>query len=159
MTTPRRTQASDQQPICELDFPSQPGNELAAVRAVLQNIQSYKISATKRERMKTAIAEATMNAMEHGNRFRVEDPVKIQILAGRGQIIIKVMDLGDINTIPEAEIPDIDAKLAGKQSPRGWGLFLIRHMTDEMYVYAEGNFHITELVWNCENETSEHLNG
>ena len=157
MTTPRRIPESDRQPICELDFPSQPGNELVAVRAVLQNLQSYKISNHKKERMKTAIAEATMNAMEHGNRFQAEDPVIIQVLVSKVQIIIKVMDLGDINAIPDAEFPDIEAKLAGKQSPRGWGLFLIRHMTDEMYVYSEGNFHITELVWNSENENNDNL--
>jgi anti-sigma regulatory factor (Ser/Thr protein kinase) len=31
-------------------------------------------------------------------------------------------------------MPDLDAKLEGRQKPRGWGLFLIRHMVDAMDV-------------------------
>ena len=33
----------------------------------------------------------------------------------------------------EAEVPDIEAKLAGLQRPRGWGLFLIKNMVDEAH--------------------------
>jgi hypothetical protein len=36
------------------------------------------------------------------------------------------------------EIPNLDRKLSGDQGPRGWGLFLIRHMVDGMEVTAEG---------------------
>jgi anti-sigma regulatory factor (Ser/Thr protein kinase) len=39
---------------------------------------------------------------------------------------------------PNAEAPDIDAKLAGEQKPRGWGLFLIRNMVDQMDVASDG---------------------
>ncbi len=34
-------------------------------------------------------------------------------------------------------MPDLDAKLEGRQKPRGWGLFLIRHMVDGMDVHVE----------------------
>lgn len=138
------------QPACDLELPSRPGNELVAVRAVLQTLKPYRINARKLDQMKTAIAEATMNAMEHGNHFIETDPVRVQVQVTQQQIIIRVMDHGDIAAIPDPEIPDIDAKLAGKQSPRGWGMFLIRNMVDEMYVYAEGEYHITELVWYCD---------
>jgi len=147
------------QPQCEVEIPSRMGNELVAVRILMQTLEPYPVSKSILERMKTAIAEATMNAMEHGNHFNEADPVKIQILLGPMQVIVRVMDHGDINTIPAPESPDIDSKLAGKQSPRGWGLFLIRHMVDAMYVYAEGNYHITELLWNLENDwyQQEHI--
>jgi anti-sigma regulatory factor (Ser/Thr protein kinase) len=135
-----------------MDIPSKAGNELIAVRILMDTLEPYQIKTTTLERMKTAVAEATMNAMEHGNHFNEADPVKIQILLNHWQVIVRVMDHGDITTIPAPETPDIDAKLAGKQSPRGWGVFLIRHMVDAMYVYAEGNYHITELVWNCEKD-------
>lgn len=137
-------------PSCDLEIPSQPGNELAAVRAITQSLQPYQINERKLEQMKTAIAEATMNAMEHGNHFQAADPVRLQMQVTSGQVIIRVMDHGDINSIPLPDFPDIDAKLAGKQSARGWGMFLIRHMVDEMREYAEGGYHITELIWNCD---------
>lgn len=149
--TPDPAYEPGRQPHCEVNLPSRMGNELVAVQILMQTLEPYQINKSILDRMKTAVAEATMNAMEHGNQFNEADPVKIQILLGHRQVIVRVMDHGDINTIPAPETPDIDAKLAGKQSPRGWGLFLIRHMVDAMYVYAEGNYHITEMLWNCEN--------
>ena len=46
---------------------------------------------------------------------------------------------------PGAE-PDLAAKLAGEQPPRGWGLYLIRHMVDAMDVTTEGTRHTVRLV-------------
>jgi anti-sigma regulatory factor (Ser/Thr protein kinase) len=48
--------------------------------------------------------------------------------------------------IEPAEAPDIDAKLEGLQSPRGWGLFLIREMVDELRQTSEDGQHVVELV-------------
>ncbi|MBK6434003.1 hypothetical protein [Candidatus Amarolinea dominans] len=44
--------------------------------------------------------------------------------------------------------PDLEAKLAGLQSPRGWGLFLIRSMVDDMRVTEDGVHHTVELIMN-----------
>ena len=41
---------------------------------------------------------------------------------------------------------DLTAKLAGQQSPRGWGLFLIQNMVDEMHVTTDDVHHTVELV-------------
>ena len=40
---------------------------------------------------------------------------------------------------PEAEAPDLEAKLAGEQKPRGWGLFLIQNMVDDVRVASDGS--------------------
>ena len=42
-----------------------------------------------------------------------------------------ITDEGGETEIPDTEAPDLDAKLEGLQSPRGWGLFLIQSMVDE----------------------------
>ena len=42
--------------------------------------------------------------------------------------------------------PDLAAKLAGLQSPRGWGLFLIEHLVDEMHVRSTDTEHTVELI-------------
>ena len=47
---------------------------------------------------------------------------------------------------------DIDLKLAGQQSTRGWGLFLIGEMVDEVNRAKENGSHIVELVMNREGE-------
>ncbi len=44
-----------------------------------------------------------------------------------------------------AEAPDIERKLAGLQTPRGWGLFLMRAMVDELAVTSDGNERTVEL--------------
>ena len=43
-------------------------------------------------------------------------------------------------------VPDLEAKLAGEQTPRGWGLFLIKSMVDEMHVINENDLHTVELL-------------
>ena len=37
------------------------------------------------------------------------------------------------------ETPDIEAKLAGLQTPRGWGLYLMRAMVDGLEVTSDGD--------------------
>ena len=56
--------------------------------------------------------------------------------------------------IPQLEVPDLEAKLAGLQSPRGWGLFLIEKMVDEMRVTSDETHHTIELVMHLEGEAS-----
>ena len=43
-------------------------------------------------------------------------------------------------------MPDLDAKLAGLQSPRGWGLFLMRELVDEVRTRDSAGGHTVELV-------------
>jgi anti-sigma regulatory factor (Ser/Thr protein kinase) len=49
-------------------------------------------------------------------------------------------------------VPDLKAKLKGAQSPRGWGLFLIQNMVDEMRVSGNPDHHTIELVINLKGE-------
>ena len=44
------------------------------------------------------------------------------------------------------ETPDLAAKLDGAQTPRGWGLFLIKSMVDEMNVTGDERHHTVELI-------------
>ena len=47
---------------------------------------------------------------------------------------------------PDTRAPDLEAKLEGLQTPRGWGLFLIRNMVDETNVTTGEDRHTVELV-------------
>jgi hypothetical protein len=46
----------------------------------------------------------------------------------------------------ESETPDLEMKLASMQTPRGWGLFLIKNMVDETEVYNDDDRHTLRLV-------------
>ena len=61
-------------------MPSEPGNEHPAMERVAEAVKELGLPAQRLERLKTAVAEATMNAMEHGSRYRSEVPVVIQVL-------------------------------------------------------------------------------
>ena len=63
---------------------------------------------------------------------------------------MRITDFGGGKQIPEPVKPDLDAKLAGLQSPRGWGLFLIENMVDEMNVLADETHHMVELIMKFE---------
>ncbi|OGO33785.1 MAG: hypothetical protein A2W35_12575 [Chloroflexi bacterium RBG_16_57_11] len=104
------------------------------------------MSGSKVERLKTAVAEATMNAMEHGNLYKSELEVKLQVLVSEEAIAVRITDYGGGKQIPEPVKPDLEAKLAGLQSPRGWGLFLIENMVDQMTVQTDETHHTLELV-------------
>ena len=75
-----------------------------------------------------------MNAMEHGNGY---DPaLAVRDRASRRSDAradsVRITDHGGGREIPQAVTPDLEAKLDGRQSPRGWGLFLIQNMVDEV---------------------------
>jgi anti-sigma regulatory factor (Ser/Thr protein kinase) len=133
--------------LAKLSIPSEPGNERPAMEQVGKVVQVLDIPAKRLAELKTAVAEATMNAMEHGNRYEADKPVTIQVLASQNLLSVRITDLGGsqpILTNPEA--PDLEAKLAELQTPRGWGLFLIKNMVDEMHVESDETHHTIELV-------------
>jgi len=73
-------------------------------------------------RLKTAVGEATMNAMEHGNKYRAEVPVAVQVEVMDRDLMVRITDCG--SGPPQAkggDVPDLEAKLGGAQTPRGWG--------------------------------------
>lgn len=136
------------QTIAEFILPSQPGNEKIAMARVAQLIEPFTLKKSLVERIKTAVAEATMNAMEHGNRYQADIPVLVSLDASKTKLRVKIEDQGVGPRRQTPEIPDLDAKLAGLQSPRGWGLFLIRSMVDELIVTTGEGFHRLELIFN-----------
>jgi anti-sigma regulatory factor (Ser/Thr protein kinase) len=136
--------------LAKFELPSDQGNERQAMAQVADAVRDLEIPVTRLERLKTAVAEATMNAIEHGNKFRSEIPVSVVVYASDRSVKITITDQGGGMPIPEAKNPDLDAKLAGLQSPRGWGLFLIKNMVDDMKVISDDTHHTVELVFNLE---------
>ena len=95
-----------------------------------------------------------MNAIEHSNQNVAERPVSVRVLHSPGRLRVQVADMGsEPDEQPAAEVPDIEAKLAGLQKPRGWGLFLIKSMVDETRVTNDARGHTLELVLHLEGES------
>ena len=87
-----------------------------------------------------------MNAMEHGNQYQPDRPVEIEVWASESDLRVLIRDQGGTQILPEPEDPDLDAKLEGLQSPRGWGLFLIKNMVDDMRITSDQTHHTVELI-------------
>jgi serine/threonine-protein kinase RsbW len=133
--------------ITSFALPSEPGNERLALAKVAEAVEGLGLAGARLERLKTAVAEATMNAIEHGNHNQPEMPVDVEVIQSGTEIVVAISDLGGgtgQSVAEEAEAPDLARKLDGDQSPRGWGLFLIRNMVDAMQVTTEGARH---TVW------------
>lgn len=134
--------------IAEFGVPSRQGGEREAVTLAEEALALFALPAQQMERIRTALSEAVLNAMEHGNDNLAHLPVHVQIEAGEECITISVFDHGMVRTVPSSPVePDLYAKLAGEQHPRGWGLFLIRSMVDELNVSSEPARHCVEMVF------------
>jgi serine phosphatase RsbU (regulator of sigma subunit)/anti-sigma regulatory factor (Ser/Thr protein kinase) len=131
---------------------SRPGNEREAMTQVVEAIAPLAIPSDKLERLKTAVAEAAMNAIEHGNQSREELPVEVDVDAVAGVLTVRISDEGRTGPVGDAEVPDLEAKLEGQQKPRGWGLFLIENMVDELRIHDVEGRHTVELVLNLEGD-------
>ena len=138
---------------------SEPGNERLAITRVAATATSVGLSAGRLERLKTAVAEATMNAIEHGNGNHAEIPVDVEVIACGDELTVAISDQGGGqpgDPAAEAEEPDLVKKLDGAQSPRGWGLFLIRNMVDAMEITTDGQRHTVWLTMRTAPEGAEH---
>src|ERR1051326_584277 len=137
-------------PLASLSIPSEAGNKRIAMEQVSEAVQPLSLEPKRLEQLKTAVAEATMNAMEHGNHYQADVPVSIQVLASDTTIAVRITDQGGAEALPDTETPDLEAKLAGEQSPRGWGLFLIKNLVDDMHVSTTATSHTIELIMELE---------
>jgi serine/threonine-protein kinase RsbW len=133
--------------LADFTLPSERGNERRAMEEVARAVSGLGLPEQRLQKLKTAVAEATMNAMEHGNRYDPEVPVKIQVWLLEERLLVRIIDRGS-GPPPSlnAEVPDLEAKLEGMQTPRGWGLFLIQNMVDELRVSGNPDHHTIELV-------------
>jgi serine phosphatase RsbU (regulator of sigma subunit)/anti-sigma regulatory factor (Ser/Thr protein kinase) len=132
--------------LADFELASRPGNEREAIARVADAVAGLGLESVRLERLKTAVGEATMNAMEHGSAYRADRPVSIRVLRAPDRLRVQITDLGGATELQPAAAPDLEAKLAGEQTPRGWGLFLIEKMVDEANVTGHGGRRTLELV-------------
>ena len=120
-----------------------------AMQRVAEVIYPLGLPAERLDNLKTAVAEAVMNAMEHGNCYQHDKMVVLQVYASEHAVTVRIHDQGGGEPLPDLAtlaVPDLTAKLAGLQTPRGWGLFLIKTLVDELHMSKEGEHHVIELV-------------
>jgi anti-sigma regulatory factor (Ser/Thr protein kinase) len=69
-------------------------------------------------------------------------------------VMVEISDFGR-GRQRAADIPDIDLKLAGLQTPRGWGLFLIENLVDRVEEFADGDRHTVRLTMRTDDKRTD----
>src|ERR1700729_3938 len=114
----------------EVRLPSELGFEKIAMSTAAGMAALMGFSEDRIEDLKTAVAEACINAIEHGNRNNEKLSVGVILSAGEDSLEVKVIDDGTGMKKQPAK-PDIDRKMHGEEDPRGMGMFLIQALVDE----------------------------
>jgi serine/threonine-protein kinase RsbW len=116
--------------IVELRLPTSLGYEKVAMSTAASLAKLRGFPEDRIEDLKTAVAEACINAIEHGNQLNEKLSVGVVLRADPDSLEVKVIDDG--TGIGKKPIkPDIDRKMHGEEDARGLGMFLIQALVDE----------------------------
>jgi serine/threonine-protein kinase RsbW len=134
----------------EVRLPSRMGFEKVAMSTAAAVAKLMCFREDRIEDLKTAVAEACINAIEHGNRLNEKLSVGVVLSVNANSLEVKVIDDGKgMNRKPGlVSKPDIDRKMHGEEGPRGMGMFLIQALVDEAewVVGTDGNSSYVRLV-------------
>ncbi len=114
----------------EVRLPSELGFEKVAMSTAASMAALMGFSTDRIEDLKTAVAEACINSIEHGNQLDASLGVSVVLSRSADELEVKVMDDG-VGVDSPPHTPDIDRKMLGKEDPRGMGMFLIQALVDE----------------------------
>ncbi|MDF2668852.1 MAG: hypothetical protein K0R67_1158 [Paenibacillus sp.] len=117
----------------EWTIPSELGQEknvIAELRRTFQELQLEEPFEPCLDEMVTAVSEACLNAIEHGNQLIKDLPVNVILLIQSDRYTFQITDRGNgidiVDESPGAQVRD----RFDWENPRGWGLLLIRHYAD-----------------------------
>ena len=115
----------------EMRLPSVLGNEKVAMAAAAAMAKEVGFFHDRIDDLKTAVSEACLNAIEHGNKLQADVQVLVTLTNQSTGLQVEVADEG--TGVPkDPKAPQLADKLAGKERSRGWGLFLIEQLVDEV---------------------------
>jgi len=135
----------------EVNLPNVNGYERIAMECSASFARIGGLVKERIEDLKTAVSEACLNAMEHGNRDRPDSRVVVTMNIGEKDFKVSVMDEGTgIPIIPQRI--DIRRKIENLEPPNGLGLFLIQQLVDqvEFNEKVEGG-HVVKMVLKMDN--------
>jgi serine/threonine-protein kinase RsbW len=117
--------------IVEIILPNILGYERIAMACSASFGQMNGLAPDRIEDLKTIVAEASTNAMQHGNEGRTEAHVAIRFEVMPDAIQVTVFDEGN-GFDKEVKDPDIDRIMEQQDKPVGFGVFLIRNLSDQV---------------------------
>jgi serine/threonine-protein kinase RsbW len=125
------SQPTASHPSMELSFPSELGFEKVAREAVAAFARRLGCDRERVEDLKTALGEACINAIEHGNSRTPGLRVDVSCTGDGDRLTIEVRDRGLQRYEGAGPAAAIDLKLKGLAPRRGMGLMMIEQLVDE----------------------------
>jgi len=115
----------------KMTLPNVVGYERIAMASSASLAKMFGFSSGRIEDLKTIVAEAAINAMQHGNKGCTDLEITVTIRFKDNAIHVAVTDQGDgfAEVLPK---PDIDQIINNLDSPIGFGVFLIQELADEV---------------------------
>ena len=129
-------------------LPNTLGYERVAMACSASFANIHGLPAERIEDLKTIVAEAAINAMQHGNYGRPDARVTVILKVTADILNVTVRDEG-YGFKKEIKDPDIDRIIAMLDKPVGFGVFLMRNLADrvEFRSLPEGG-HVVEMLIN-----------
>lgn len=115
----------------EIDIPSELGYEKVVMALGAAVAKKAGFPTEKIEDLKTAIAEACTNAIEHGNSLDVQSKVQVALRVDSSRITINVVDEG------HKPLPDRLPDRSLRTDFRGMGLYLIQMLMDQVEIKCQ----------------------
>jgi serine/threonine-protein kinase RsbW len=138
-----------------LHIPSERGWERSAMDLAASVARLMGFPPGRIDDIKTAVVEATLNAIEHGNRLDASRTVVVLLVPEGETLEISVRDDSAnpfVNVEQLGTLPSIEDKVAGRSPARGWGTFLIRALVDEVEFSSTGQGNVVRMVIRLEPE-------
>jgi serine/threonine-protein kinase RsbW len=133
----------------EVSLPNKLGYERIAMACSASFAKIAGFLPERIEDLKTAVSEACLNAMEHGNKNHPERRVVVTMNYTDHVFSVAVVDQGEgMNEIPEIPLKmDIEKKIESLETPRGLGLYLIEQLVDQVeYNKMTDEGHMVRMV-------------
>ena len=115
----------------EITLANQIGYERVAMACSASFAQLFGFPPARIEDLKTMVGEASVNAMQHGNKGRSDAKVTVSMKCDDNTMTVSVQDEGGgIKEFPP--VPDIEKIIEEDKLITGFGLFLIKELADQV---------------------------
>jgi len=134
--------------LVEITLTNQLGYERVAIACSASFAQLFGFPQARIEDLKTVVAEASINAMQHGNKGKADAKVIVTLGFQNDAIWIWVVDEGDGIKVISPK-PDIEKIIEADEKISGFGLYLIEQLADhvEFNEHSERG-HVVEMALN-----------
>ncbi|HXW00129.1 MAG TPA: ATP-binding protein [Anaerolineae bacterium] len=110
----------------EISLPSELGYEKVATSAIATLAHHMGFSTERVDDLKTALSEAVLNSIEHGNQLNAQ--LKVQVIALIESSALTLIIIDQV----QQPLPNLNLARQERVDHRGWGLFLVKNLVDEV---------------------------